>query len=365
MAAAFDTDEFYRQSCDAGFVKLDDVARNIVWTSPTAWGEMEITINLSKPEKDPREIAAASRADVGGRDGARSYVDPATGRQRACPLCVEQADIDCGYARPMRLGGEKWALWYSPYVYFDEHCIAMSWDHRPMRIDRKAFGCLFDAVDALPQYFFGSNADLPGVGGSILAHEHFQGGRHVFPMQLAPLSERFELKRFPGVEAGIVRWPVSIVRLSGADRDELVEAACSISDVWRSYDDADVGIISGNGPECEPHHTVTPMLRRVSGRYQFDIALRSNIASDEHPLGVFHPHEDLHHIKRENIGLIEVMGLAILPPRVRDVMVDRNLCREDVGELFARVLEDVGVFKWDEQGREALRRFIAALGSRV
>ena len=371
MVAIHDTDAFYRESCEAGYVKLDDIARNVAWTSSTSWGDMEITVNLSKPEKDPRAIAAAAKAQAVECGRADAYIDPATGRSRPCPLCVTQADLDCGYAREMRLGGERWALWYSPYAYYDEHCIAMSWEHRPMHIDRATFRCLFDVVDALPQYFFGSNADLPIVGGSILGHDHFQGGRHVFPLQVAPLSQGFSLSRFPDLEAGIVKWPVTVIRLVGTERERLVDGACAILDAWRSYDDPSVGIVSGlNGPkgslpfgpsECERHNTVTPMLRVEDGRYQLDLALRCNVTSDEHPLGVFHPHEDLHHVKRENIGLIEVMGLAILPPRVRQVMEDRNLSRDDVGALFARVLEDVGVFKWDDQGREALQRFVATL----
>ena len=367
-----DTDAFYKASCEKDFVKLAAVARNIAWATPTAWGDIEITINLSKPEKDPRAIAAAAKATA---EGERTYVDPATGRQRACPLCVEQADLECGYARQIQAGGEPWGLWYSPYAYYDEHCIAMSWEHRPMHIDRAAFGCLFDVVDTLPHYFFGSNADLPIVGGSILGHDHFQGGRHVFPMQKAPLDERIGLKEHPGVEAGIVKWPVSVIRLSGASRGELVDAACTVLDAWCTYDDPAVGIVSGfaglppagggaqgalpfSEGRAKCHNTITPILRRDGDAYQLDLALRCNITSDEHPLGVFHPHEELHHIKKENIGLIEVMGLAILPARVQQVMADRGLSQDDVGNLFAQVLEHAGVFKWDEAGRAAFHRFV-------
>ena len=387
-----DTDSFYRQSCEAGYVKLEAVARNIAWTTATQWGDIEITINLSKPEKDPKAIAAAAGK---GLSQEKTYVDPATGRERSCPLCVEDADVECGYARPISIGGEKWGLWYSPYAYYDEHCIAMSWEHRPMHIDRAAFTCLFDVVDLLPRYFFGSNADLPIVGGSILGHDHFQGGLHVFPMQKAPVDRRFALPAFPGVEAGIVKWPVSVIRLEGSNRAELIDAACHVLDVWCAYDDSQVGIVSGievpgrdesAAADAEPiiessvepaaeaaagmefseggskgHNTITPILCRQGDAYQLDLALRCNIASDEHPLGVFHPHEELHHIKKENIGLIEVMGLAILPPRVQQVMEDRGLTRDDVGNLFAQVLECAGVFKWDDEGRAAFDRFVTHL----
>lgn len=379
IGAPFDTDEFYRQSCEAGFVKLDAVARNIAWTTATQWGDIEITINLSKPEKDPKAIAAAAGKALSQE---RAYVDPATGRGRSCPLCVEDADVECGYARSVSIGGEKWGLWYSPYAYYREHCIAMSWEHRPMHIDRRAFTCLFDIVDLFPQYFFGSNADIPIVGGSILGHDHFQGGRHVFSMQKAPVDRCFEIAGFPNVEAGIVKWPVSVIRLSGPMRNELIDAACHVLDVWCAYDDSQVGIVSGVEPSnasamtgastesrriafsdgaVKGHNTITPMLCMCDGAYQLDLALRCNVVSDAHPLGVFHPHEEFHHIKKENIGLIEVMGLAILPPRVQQVMEERRLSRDDVGNLFAQVLECAGVFKWDESGRSAFDRFVEKL----
>ena len=356
MGVMFDTDSFYKASCDANFVKVADIARNIAWTTQTEWGELQITINLSKPEKDPRSIAAAAKANPSGK---ADYVDPATGRVRPCPLCVTQEDVDCGYAKRIDLAGDPWALWYSPYSYYSEHCIAMSWQHRPMHIDRAAFESLFDVVDALPQYFFGSNADLPIVGGSILSHDHFQGGRHTFPMEVAPLSESFALPAYPGVQAGIVKWPLSVIRLRGLNRAEMVDAACAILASWRDYDDLSVGIVSHTGDVR--HNTITPILRRKDGAYEMDLALRCNITSDEHPLGVFHPHEELHHVKKENIGLIEVMGLAILPPRLQQVMEERPMSRDDVGRTFAQVLEHAGVFKWDGQGREAFHRFIGTL----
>lgn len=356
-----DTNEFYRESCEKGFVQLEAIARNIAWTTATEWGELEITINLSKPEKDPKAIAAAAMQSAAPTDGRPvQYVDgnPAM-RVGPCQLCVMESDVELGYARRIELGGEPWGLWYSPYAYYNEHCIAMCWEHRPMHIDRKAFTCLFDFVDQFPQYFIGSNADLPIVGGSILAHDHFQGGGHVFPMQKAPLSERFELLAFPGVQAGVVKWPLSVLRLEGDARAQMIDAADHILRAWRGYSDPAVGVFAETSGE--PHNTITPMLRKQGARYQFDLALRCNVTSAEHPLGVFHPHERLHHIKRENIGLIEVMGLAILPPRVRDTMAERGLSRDDVGRLFGEVLECAGVFKWDAAGRAAQRRFLAAL----
>ena len=352
---SIDTDAFYRESVAAGFVKVEDIARNIEWTAQTDWGPIQITINLSKPEKDPAAIAAAAAAPK----------NPA----KRCDLCVTEADIDSGYARNITLNDEPWALWYSPYAYFNEHCIAMSWEHRPMHIDRAAFIGLFDFADRFPQYFIGSNADLPIVGGSILAHDHYQGGRHVFPLQEAPLDRTFELTAFPQVEGGVVRWPVTTLRLRSDDRAALIDAACTILDAWRNYTNEALGIIAFT---CEadgrtvPHNTITPMLRReegsAAGAYLLDLSLRCNITSDEHPLGVFHPHAHLHHIKKENIGLIEVMGRAILPPRLmRQMDVDDPAVRADIGRIFAQVLECSGVFKWDAAGQSALDRFLAAL----
>ena len=366
MAASyFDTDEFYNASREANYVKVADIARNIAWTTDTQWGELQITINLSKPEKDPRAIAAAAK-----KKADDPYIDPATGRTRPCPLCVCDADLECGYARKIPIGGETWGMWYSPYAYYNEHCIAMSWEHRPMHIDRAAFTCLLDFVDLFPSYFIGSNADLPIVGGSILSHDHFQGGRHTFPMEVAPVVETFDMPAFPSVEAGIVKWPLSVVRLRSLDREQLVDAASHVLAVWTTYNDDAVGIVSGfvdgetvaaDGRIDKIHNTITPIVRRKGEVYEMDLALRCNITSDEHPLGVFHPHEELHHVKKENIGLIEVMGLAILPPRLRQVMEERGMSRDDVGQVFAQVLEHAGVFKWDDEGREAFRRFVARL----
>ena len=366
-ASPIDTDAFYRESCARGFVQLEAIARNIVWTTRTRWGDLEVTVNLSKPEKDPAAIAAAATpgsAESGRADGLRvgevRYIDgnPAM-RVGPCQLCVGERDVELGYARRLVLGGEPWGMWYSPYAYYDEHCIAMCWEHRPMHVDRKAFGCLFDFAELFPQYFIGSNADLPIVGGSILAHDHFQGGAHVFPLQGASVVQRFGIPGYPQVEAGVVKWPLTVLRLSGENRAQLVDAACHVLDAWRAYSDASVGVLAET--DGVPHNTITPMLRTKGAGYQFDLALRCNITSAEHPLGVFHPHARLHHIKRENIGLIEVMGRAILPPRVLDTMRDRGLSRDDVGRLFAEVLECAGVFKWDARGRAALCRFLKAL----
>ena len=351
----FNTSEFYRESCERGFVKTEAIARNIGWTTSTEWGDLQITINLSKPEKDPRAIAAAAKQQV----KENSYIDPATGAARPCPLCVTDHDVEIGYARHLQLGGEPWGMWYSPYAYYNEHCIAMSWTHRPMHIDRSAFSNLMDFIDLFPHYFIGSNADLPIVGGSILGHDHFQGGRHTFPMEVAPVVEPFALTRYPDIQAGVVKWPLSVLRLRSRSRDDLVNAACDILDAWRNYDDESVGVVSHTGETR--HNTITPIARMNGESYELDLALRCNITSDEHPLGVFHPHEELHHVKKENIGLIEVMGLAILPPRVQQVMEERSLSRDDIGHVFGQVLEHAGVFKWDDEGRAAQRRFLDAL----
>ena len=354
-----DTDAFYRDSVAAGFVKVEDIARNIEWVTETAWGPLQITINLSKPEKDPLAIAAAAKQEKAPSDES----------VKRCDLCVTQADIDSGYARNITLNGEPWAIWYSPYAYFNEHCIAMSWEHRPMHIDRAAFNGLLDFADRFPQYFIGSNADLPIVGGSILVHDHYQGGRHVFPLQQAPVDRTFWLPAFPQVEAGVVRWPVTTLRLRSADRQALLDAACAILDAWRGYTNEELGIIATTREadgRIVPHNTITPMLvregRSADGAYVLDLALRCNITSDEHPLGVFHPHAHLHHIKKENIGLIEVMGRAILPARLtREMDVHDPAVRSEIGQAFAEVLECSGVFKWDTQRQGALDAFLASL----
>lgn len=399
------TDWFYQLCCDAGYVRRSAIARNVKWSTPTRWGDLEITINLSKPEKDPREIAAAG---VAANDGEK---------YPACQLCIEnegypgRAASAPGGAHPARqnlriipleLGSERWGLQYSPYAYFNEHCIAMSAHHRPMHIDRATLGCLLDFVDTVPHYFIGSNADLPIVGGSILSHDHFQGGAHEFPMMRAATAETFAMAAHPDVGGEVLEWPLSVLRLTAASRDELLGACVHVIDAWRSWSDVAAGVIARD-EDGTPHNTVTPVIRRVDERYEAYLALRCNVTTSEHPLGVFHPHAEYHHIKRENIGLIEVMGLAILPPRLvleleavrghllagdldaleadeltashatwaRDVYARRaaeltpegalDVLHEEVGAVFGRVLENAGVFKWDEAGRAAQRRFLDSL----
>ena len=398
------TDWFYQLCCDARYVRTAAIAKNIGWTTPTPWGELEITINLSKPEKDPKAIAAAGAAPVG-----EAYP--------ACQLCMENegyggrgagAAFGAHPARqnlrivPITLGGEHWGFQYSPYAYFSEHCIAMSAEHRLMHVDRENMARLVDFVDLFPHYFVGSNADLPIVGGSILSHDHFQGGRHTFPMMKAAVEETFEIPGFTGVRAEVLRWPLSVLRLTAADREALLDAAAHVLDVWRGWSDEALGIIAESAGER--HNTITPVAcREADGSYTLYLALRCNIATDEHPLGVFHPHAEWHHIKKENIGLIEVMGLAILPPRlveelgaVREHLLTgddvaaleadpltashaawaaelaaahpelsaenaEEIIRAGVGEVFGHVLEDAGVYKWDDAGRAGLHRFLAAL----
>lgn len=396
---------FYQLCCDAGYVRRSAIARNVKWTTPTRWGNLEITINLSKPEKDPREIAAAGAAA------------PDAEKYPACQLCIEnegysgRAASAPGGAHPARqnlriipigLGGERWGLQYSPYAYFNEHCIAMSAHHRPMHIDRASLTCLLDFVDAFPHYFIGSNADLPIVGGSILSHDHFQGGAHEFPMMRARVTETFSMPGYPNITGEVLEWPLSVLRLSSTSREALLEASVHVIDAWRSWSDPAVGVFAHDA-DGTPHNTVTPVIRRVDERYEAYLALRCNVTSAEHPLGVFHPHAEYHHIKRENIGLIEVMGLAILPPRLvpelaavrehllagelnaletdeltashatwaREVYARRSseltpegalgVLHEEVGHVFGHVLENAGVFKWNEAGRAAQQRFIDGL----
>ncbi|WP_308582132.1 UDP-glucose--hexose-1-phosphate uridylyltransferase [uncultured Parolsenella sp.] len=399
------TDWFYQLCCDAGYVRRSAIARNVEWSTPTRWGDLEITINLSKPEKDPREIAAAG---VAANDGEKYPACQLCVENEGYPGCAASAPGGAHPARqnlriiPLELGGERWGLQYSPYAYFNEHCIAMSAHHRPMHIDRATLGCLLDFVDTVPHYFIGSNADLPIVGGSILSHDHFQGGAHEFPMMRAATAETFAMAAHPNVGGEVLEWPLSVLRLTAASRDELLGACVHVIDAWRSWSDVAAGVIARD-EDGTPHNTVTPVIRRVGERYEAYLALRCNVTTSEHPLGVFHPHAEYHHIKRENIGLIEVMGLAILPPRLvpeleavrghllagdldaleadeltashatwaRDVYARRaaeltpegalDVLHEEVGAVFGRVLENAGVFKWDEAGRTAQRRFLDSL----
>ncbi|MBP3884492.1 MAG: UDP-glucose--hexose-1-phosphate uridylyltransferase [Atopobiaceae bacterium] len=364
------TDWFYKLCCDVGYVRREAIARNVGWTTPTRWGELEITINKSKPEKDPRDIAAAGAAKAGGE------VYP------ACQLCMENEGYPGRMASsglgehparqnlriiPIELGGERWGLQYSPYAYFEEHCIAMSREHRLMHVDQGNMGRLLDFVDRFPHYFVGSNADIPIVGGSILSHDHFQGGRHVFPLMRATASEAFAMDAYPNVGCEVLEWPLTVLRLTApeASRAELLDAAGHVFASWDVWGDESVGVVCEEFDEAgvrTRHNTVTPVARKLAdGRYELLLALRCNITSEEHPLGVFHPHEDKWHVKKENIGLIEVMGLAILPPRLEAELDAGTLTRDQIGQVFAGVLEDAGVYKWDEAGRAALGRFLDSL----
>ena len=402
------TEYFYKLCCDAGYVRRAAIARNIAWDTPTRWGDLEITINRSKPEKDPRDIAAAGRAKNTGE------------KYPACQLCIEnegypgRSAAAAGGAHPARqnlriipidLDGDRYGLQYSPYAYFNEHCIVMSAHHRPMHIDRASLTCLLDFVDLLPQYFIGSNADLPIVGGSILSHDHFQGGGHEFPMMRAAAASTFTVPGFDAVAGEVLEWPMSVLRLTSVDRDQLLDACVHVIDAWRGWSDESVGV-RAHDADGTPHNTVTPVIRHAGanadGAYEAYLALRCNVTSEANPLGDFHPHAQWHHIKKENIGLIEVMGLAILPARlvgelaaVREHLLAGDLdaleadplsaahaawarevegrhpdldpdnaetvLRDEVGHVFSHVLEDAGVFKWDEAGRAAQQRFIDAL----
>lgn len=400
------TDEYYALSKASNYIRMDRIAKNLYWKAPTEYGALEITINLSKPEKDPKEIAA-------------SKLRPQSNYPK-CLLCLENA----GYAGhlnhparqnhrviPVTLDDEQWYLQYSPYVYYNEHCIVFNEKHVPMKISSKTFERLLDFVRQFPHYFVGSNADLPIVGGSILSHDHFQGGRHVFPMESAPVEAFFKNENFGSVKAGIVKWPMSVVRISSKDREELLRTAKKILDSWREYSDETVGILAYskiNG-EIVPHNTITPIARRnKAGEYELDLVLRNNRTSEKHPDGIFHPHKELQHIKKENIGLIEVMGLAVLPGRLsvelkeaEEILqgnADRlkkaeentedsihkhvewikelmerygtglssekasSLLKEEVGNKFLRVLQDAGVYKRDEEGQKGFVRFMQSIG---
>ena len=387
------TDRFYQFSCDTNYIRRDRIARDRKWTFESPYGELDITINLSKPEKDPRDIAAA------GKSMSTSYP--------LCQLCLENE----GYAGrighpgrsnhriiPIELGGEDWFFQYSPYVYYNEHCIVFNSRHIPMKIDEGAFARLLDFVRRFPHYFVGSNADLPIVGGSILSHDHFQGGRYTFAMEKAEIETPFEIADYPDVTAGIVKWPLSVIRLRGAYPERLVELSTRILAKWRRYTDREAMILSET--DGIPHNTITPIARRRGEDYEIDLCLRNNLTTEEHPMGLYHPHAQWHHIKKENIGLIEVMGLAVLPSRLqkelavledyiiegKDIASDEQIAKhaewaydfapllkgrsrglvravleEEVGRVFTHVLEDAGVFKRDEEGKAAFMRFIDTL----
>ena len=383
--------DFYQLSQKNDYIKLKAIAKNIAYRVPSDYGELEITINLSKPEKDPKEIAAAKLVK------SSNYPQ--------CQLCMENEGYHGRVNHPARsnhriirfdISGQEWGFQYSPYAYFNEHCIFLDSKHRPMAISRQSFERLLAIVEQFPGYFAGSNADLPIVGGSILTHDHYQGGRHVFPMEVAPIQKSFTFAGFKTVKAGIVQWPMSVIRLTSDSKEDLTELAEKILLAWRQYSDPSVQVLAeSNGT---PHHTITPIARKRDGQFELDLVLRDNQTSPEHPDGIYHPHKDVQHIKKENIGLIEVMGLAILPPRLKeeveqvaaylvgeDVSVadyhkewagelkdshpdltDKdqalNIVQESVGKIFARVLEDAGVYKQTEEGQAAFMRFVEQVG---
>ena len=386
------TDWYYRFSCDTDYIRRYRIKKDMRWKFQSPYGLMDITINLSKPEKDPKAIAAAKLA-------------PQSGYPK-CQLCPENE----GYAGrmnhparqnhriiPIEVAGGDWCLQYSPYVYYNEHCIVFNKAHIPMKIDRSAFQKLLSFVEKFPHYFVGSNADLPIVGGSILSHEHFQGGHYTFAMEEAPIEKAVSFPGFADVQSGIVNWPMSVIRLTCADPERLAELADKILTAWRGYSDEKAEILAFSG--SEPHNTITPIARRRGQAYELDLVLRNNRTTPEHPLGLFHPHADKHHIKKENIGLIEVMGLAVLPSRLKKELSDLadailagkdidadpvlgkhaqwvaeiqkktlftpenalDVLMQETGRVFSAVLEDAGVYKCTPEGRAAFLRFIDAV----
>ena len=387
------TDYYYKLSQDSDYIRRYRVKKDWKWTVDSPYGEIDITINLSKPEKDPKAIAAAKNAK------ASSYPK--------CLLCVENE----GYAgrvnhparenhriMPITVNDSAWGFQYSPYVYYNEHCIVFNGKHTPMKIEKETFMKLFDFVKLFPHYFLGSNADLPIVGGSILSHDHFQGGHYTFAMAKAPIEKHFEVKGFEDVESGIVKWPLSVIRLRSKDEKRLIELGTHILNAWRGYTDEEAFVFAET--DGEPHNTITPIARKVGEIYELDLTLRNNITTEEHPLGLYHPHAEYHNIKKENIGLIEVMGLAVLPSRLKqeletlaeyivegkdisenemiekhtkwvekflpkyDTITKENvmdILKEEVGIVFTKVLEDAGVYKCTEEGRTAFARFLNTL----
>ncbi len=387
------TDFYYNLSKNSDYIRRYRIAKDMKWIAPTEYGDLDITINLSKPEKDPKAIAAARNAKQSGypkcqlcweNEGYSGRVDhPARENHRIIPVTIQDS---------------KWGFQYSPYVYYNEHCIVFNSQHIPMKIERNTFCKLFDFVKQFPHYFVGSNADLPIVGGSILSHDHFQGGHYSFAMAKAPVEREFSVEGFDDVRAGIVKWPMSVIRLSGPDTERIIELADLILGKWREYTDEEAFIYAYT--DGTPHNTITPIARMRGENYELDLVLRNNITTDEHPLGVYHPHANLHHIKKENIGLIEVMGLAVLPARLKTEMaqlkdailsgadlrkdevlekhadwVDEfsgkydsinadnidEILQKEIGEVFMHVLEDAGVYKRTAEGQEAFDRFIKTL----
>lgn len=387
------TDYYYKLSQDSDYIRRYRVCRDMKWVTKTEYGDIDITINLSKPEKDPKAIAAAKLAKQSGYP--------------KCQLCRENE----GYAGrtnhparenhriiPITINGGQWGFQYSPYVYYNEHCIVFNGQHIPMKVERATFVKLFDFIKLFPHYFIGSNADLPIVGGSILSHDHFQGGNYEFAMAKAPIEREFTVKGYEDVKAGIVKWPLSVIRLSCGDEKRIIDLADHILKAWRGYTDEAAYVFAET--DGEPHNTITPIARKRGDMYELDLALRNNITTPECPLGLYHPHNELHHIKKENIGLIEVMGLAVLPSRLKEEMevlsdyivngkdirsngkIEKHadwveafrpkydvinsdnvdaIIKEEIGIVFKKVLEDAGVFKRDAEGQAAFDRFTATL----
>jgi len=390
------TTDYYEMSKASNYIRTDRIAKNMHWLSPTEYGDIEITVNLSKPEKDPKAIAAAKNLK------SSSYPK--------CLLCKENEGYSGRINHPGRqnhriipisLSNREWFLQYSPYVYYNEHSIIFSGEHEPMRISKGSFDRLLEFVEIFPHYFIGSNADLPIVGGSILSHDHFQGGNHDFPMAKAPIEDKITFKGFENVSGGIVKWPMSVIRISSKNKEELAQLADKILTSWRAYSDESCDIYSTT--KDEPHNTITPIARRRGEEFELDLVLRNNRTSNEHPLGIFHPHSEVHNIKKENIGLIEVMGLAVLPGRLKeeisilaeaitketfkeeiskDERISKHLemaikikksrpelnsensasiLKEEIGKVFSRVLEHAGVYKRDENGKEGFNKFISSI----
>lgn len=387
------TDYYYKLSQDSDYIRRYRIRKDIRWSVPSAYGDIDISINLSKPEKDPKAIAAAKLAKQSGYP--------------KCLLCKENEGYAGRVNHPARqnhriisikINDSDWGFQYSPYVYYNEHCIVLCGEHVPMKIERQTFVKLFDFIKLFPHYFLGSNADLPIVGGSILSHDHYQGGNYTFAMAKAPIEQHFSIKGYEDVEAGIVKWPLSVIRIRHKDEKRLIDLAEHILNAWRGYTDEEAFVYAEtNG---EPHNTITPIARKVDGIFELDLALRNNITTEEFPLGVYHPHPEYHNIKKENIGLIEVMGLAILPARLKhelellkdyilnkkDIRSNKDIekhaawvehflptyedlneenidevLKKEVGIVFTKVLEDSGVYKCTKEGREAFGRFIQTL----
>ena len=348
------TDYFYNLCKASNYIQMERLKKNIKWLASTKYGDLEITINLSKPEKDPRDIAAARM------ERTSSYPK--------CLLCAENVGFEGTSSKPARqnlrtvpitLDNENWYLQYSPYLYYNEHCIVFNQLHTPMRLTDRTFYKLIGFLKDFPHYFVGSNADLPIVGGSILSHDHFQGGRHTFPLDNAEVYAEYRHPKYPDVSIGQVAWPLSVIRLTlteSADESKLANLAFYILECWRKYSDPEAEIYAFTGDT--PHNTITPIARRKNGRLEMDLVLRNNRTTDEYPFGLFHPHPEWHHIKKENIGLIEVMGLAILPGRLHSVLEAKELSRQEIERVFLNVLIDCGVFKDTDTGRKQFRRFI-------